>query len=215
MLAAVAHDRHGSDLFLVGTRGALRAGERGVRLAWHAAMVPQATLVPVLAERIAQALYAWLGETSARRVELVVPRWSATSGIAAERRAMLPFDFARFAGSGQLQPPLLTLPPRQLLAGLAEEYVFAELCAAALAAFAAENDARVAAMMAARSNLEQMGSDLQALVRGLRHDEITAEVVELASGVAARDAPAGSTAAGARAGGGATQRCRPAMTSSR
>ena len=44
------------------------------------------------------------------------------------------------------------------------------------------------AMLAAKSNLEHMRSDLQALERQIRQDEITAEVVELASGAGAEAA---------------------------
>jgi F-type H+-transporting ATPase subunit gamma len=73
-----------------------------------------------------------------------------------------------------------------LLARLAEEYIFAELCEAALTAFAAENEARVAAMSSAKGNLENMRSDLQALERQIRQEEITAEVVELANGASTR-----------------------------
>ena len=106
--------------------------------------------------------------------------------MAAECRLLLPFDFRRFAVQVSGQPPLITLAPSTLLARLAEEYVFAELCEAALAAFAAENEARVATLLAAKNNLEHMHSDLQALEQQIRQDEITAEVVELASGAEAR-----------------------------
>jgi F-type H+-transporting ATPase subunit gamma len=69
----------------------------------------------------------------------------------------LTFDFGRFAVPLSCQPPLITLPPALLLARLADEYVFAELCEAALTAFAAENEARVAAMLSAKDILELHG----------------------------------------------------------
>ncbi len=169
------------DLFLIGTRGAILAAERGMQVSWHADVVPHASLVPGLASRIADALYGWLADRAGNQVELIVPTWSATGGVAPERRSLLPFDFRRFAIAVSVQPPLITLPPALLLARLAEEYVFAELCEAALTAFAAENEARITAMLAAKGNLERMGSDLQTLERQIRQDEITAEVVELAS----------------------------------
>jgi F-type H+-transporting ATPase subunit gamma len=181
ILAATTHTA-ARDLFLVGTRGMMLAGERGIQLAWHAPMVPHASLVPVLAGRIADALYAWLSDRAGHDVDVVLPTWSGTGGVAAERRSLLPFDFRRFSVSAMRQPPLITLSPPVLLARLAEEYVFAELCEAALTAFAAENEARVAAMLAAKGNLEHMRSDLEARARQIRQEEITAEVVELASG---------------------------------
>jgi F-type H+-transporting ATPase subunit gamma len=182
MLNALGTPTKADDLFLIGTRGIALATERGIPMSWHAGMVPHASLVPGLAGRIAEALYVWLSDLHGCRVGLVVPTWSSAGGVTAERRSLLPFDFRRFAVPMSGQPPLITLPPALLLARLAEEYVFAELCEAALTAFAAENEARVAAMLAAKQNLEHMGSDLRALERQIRQDEITAEVVELASG---------------------------------
>jgi F-type H+-transporting ATPase subunit gamma len=186
MLAAAAGEASSCDMFLIGTRGIMLAEERRVPLAWRAAMVPHASLAPTLADRIAEALYGWLADRAGQRVDMIVPVWSAAEGVRAERRALLPFDFRRFAARTQSQPPLVTLPPPVLLARLAEEYVFAELCEAVLGAFAAENEARVAAMLAARGNLQRMRSELEALERQIRQEEITAEVVELASGAGAR-----------------------------
>lgn len=170
------------DIFLIGTRGAMLAADRAITLTWHAAAVPHAGLVPALAGRIADALYDWLSDRADHRVEVLVPTWSSGSGVVAERRSLLPFDYRRFAVPISGQPPLTTLPPATLLARLAEEYVFAELCEAALTAFAAENEARVAAMLSAKSNLENMRSDLQALQRQIRQEEITEEVLELRLG---------------------------------
>jgi F-type H+-transporting ATPase subunit gamma len=172
-------------VFLIGTRGAMLAGERGIRLSWQAAMVPHAGLVPALAGRIADALYDWLSDQAGRRVDVIVPTWSVGGGVVPERRSLLPFDFRRFAVAVSNQTPLITLPPAVLLARLAEEYVFTELCEAALTAFAAENEARVAAMLSAKGNLEHMTGELKAQERQIRQEEITAEVVELASGASA------------------------------
>ncbi len=174
------------DLFLVGTRGVMLAHEQGVPVAWYASMVPHAILVPVLAGRIIDALYGWLSDRAGNEVDVIVPTWSAAGGVDVERRSLLPFDFRRFAVQALGQPPLISLSPPVLLARLAEEYVFAELCEAALTAFAAENEARVAAMLAAKGNLERMRSDLGTLERQIRQEEITAEVVELASGAGLR-----------------------------
>jgi F-type H+-transporting ATPase subunit gamma len=51
---------------------------------------------------------------------------------------------------------------------------------------AAENEARIAAMRSAKHNLKDMRSDLQALERQIRQEEITAEVVELSGSVSRR-----------------------------
>lgn len=186
MLKWVAAEPQASNVFLIGSRGAMLARERSVPLEWQSAMVSSASLVPVLAGRIADALYRWLPNHAAHGVDVIVPTWSTTAGLVVQRRSLIPFDFARFPEPAVGPPPLLTLPPALLLTRLAEEYVFAELCEAALTAFAAENEARVATMLSAKNNLERMGSDLQGLERQIRQEEVTAEVVELASGAQAR-----------------------------
>lgn len=186
MLEAVGKSTAARDIFLIGTRGAALATERGISLTWQTGMVPHASLVPALAGRIADALYDWLSDQESRRVEVIVPTWSAAAGVVPEQRSLLPFDFRRFAVQTMGQAPLVTLPPSVLLARLAEEYIFAELCEAALTAFAAENEARIAAMLSAKGNLETMRSDLQALERQIRQEEITAEVLELAGGASTR-----------------------------
>jgi F-type H+-transporting ATPase subunit gamma len=78
--------------------------------------------------------------------------------------------------------PLVTLPPQRLLARLAEEYVFAQLCEAIMLSFAAENEARMRAMIAARVNVHDKLDQLIGDSRRLRQEEITAEIVELSSG---------------------------------
>ena len=62
---------------------------------------------------------------------------------------------------------------------LAEEYVFAELCEALTLSLAAENEARMRAMTAAKSNVTKMLDDLVARSRQLRQEEITNEIIEL------------------------------------
>ncbi|HBK04454.1 MAG TPA: ATPase [Acetobacteraceae bacterium] len=186
MLDSLDKEAVSRDIFLIGSRGGTLAAERGIAVHWHAAMVSHATLIAGLAGRIADALYDWLLDKSENHVEIIVPSWSPEQGVVANRRTLLPFDFRRFAAISSAQPPLISVVPDVLLGRLAEEYVFAELCEAALSAFAAENDARVAAMLAAKSNLETMSADLRGLARQIRQEEITAEVVELASGATAR-----------------------------
>ena len=182
MLAALDGVPQPRDVFLIGTRGATLAAERHIRPQFQAAMVTHANLVPPLAGRIAEALYDWLAAHPVQHVDLIVPTWSASGGVLAAARPLLPFDFGRFAAPARAQPPLVTLSPARLLAQLAQEYVFAELCEAALSAFAAENEARMAAMLAAKSHLDDMETELVSLAKQIRQEEITAEVVELASG---------------------------------
>ena len=78
--------------------------------------------------------------------------------------------------------PLLNLAPEALLSELTADYMHAQLCNAALHAFAAENEARMEAMAAARNQIERQLSALRATQRHVRQEEITAEIIELAAG---------------------------------
>ena len=100
--------------------------------------------------------------------------------------AGVPFDFDRFAPDPSLVPPLTTLAPSELLGKLVEEYVFAELCEAATLSFAAENEARMRAMIVAHEHVEDRLRQLVAQSHQLRQEEITSEIIELAAGTAAR-----------------------------
>ena len=91
-------------------------------------------------------------------------------------------------GRSRNQPPLISTSPEALLESLAAEYVYAQLCEAAMHAFVAENEARMLAMLAARNNIETKLGLLTRRERQLRQQEITTEVVELAAGAEASQA---------------------------
>ena len=171
-----------TDYFVIGDRGAVVAAEHGLALGWSAPMVAHADEVAALADRITGALYERLEADGVTRVTLLhaVPQLAAAIEIV--QKSLLPFDFARFATPARGLPPLVTLPPPRLLAKLAEEYVFAQLCEAIMLSFAAENEARMRAMIAARTNVHDTLKQLIGDSQRLRQEEITAEIVELSSG---------------------------------
>ena len=178
-------DAHGPvELFLVGDRGLAVAGERAMAVIWSAPMIAHAGEMPALANRIIEALFDRLDTGQVAKVSVVhgVPGSSASLQIL--RKQLIPFDFTRFPLARNAVPPLLTLPPQKLLNRLAEEYMFAELCEAVILSFAAENEARMRAMIAARTNLADTLDHLVARSRQLRQDEITSEIIELAAGAA-------------------------------
>jgi F-type H+-transporting ATPase subunit gamma len=184
VLEAAAPDLEAT-VFIVGTRGATLAGERGIKPAWSEPMAAHADAIPSFANRLADDLYGYVADGTVAEVDLFYSRSATGSGIQVERHSLLPIDFERFGRPQQTQAPLISLSPDVLLERLAEEYVYAQLCTAALHAFAAENEARMIAMLAARNNI---GSKLDALSRRerkLRQEEITTEVVELAAGAEA------------------------------
>jgi len=176
---------NGAALMLVGDRGLMLAGEMGLAVAWSAPMAAHADEVPSLADRIADALYARLAEGGASTVKLVHAEPGPMGAEELAEHRLLPFDFSRFPGSGRAMPPLVSLPPARLAEQLAEQYVFAELCAALMLSYAAENEARMRAMVNARGNVQRTRETLRADYRRLRQEQITTEIVELATGRAA------------------------------
>jgi len=180
----------GTELLVVGNRGKMVAAERGLVVGWSAPMVAHADEVPRLANHISDAIYSRLEKNQTRRATVIHAVPAPSASIAIVERTLLPFDFARFKATPLAIPPLITLPPEQLLADLAEEYVYAELCEEVMLSFAAENEARMRAMIAARANVARKLDELVGSFRRLRQDEITDEIIELSVGSIAAAAPA-------------------------
>ncbi len=185
VLDAAASDLRGATVFLLGTRGAVLAGERGLEPDWRTAMATHVEAVPELANRLADALYARIGGDGLARVDILFSRTGAEGGIEVDRHSLLPVDFSRFARPVGRRVPLINLPPALLVERLAAEYIYAQLCQAALHAFEAENEARMLAMAAARTNIEAKIDGLGRRERQSRQEEITAEILELATGAQA------------------------------
>jgi F-type H+-transporting ATPase subunit gamma len=180
VLAAVGRATPGATLFIVGERGAASALELGLAVAWSAPMPAHVEDAPLLAERVADALYERLSADAATRVTLAHSAHTPAGGIEVVLRPLIPLDLARFPAPSPLRPPLVNLPPAALVANLAQEYIFAELCEAAALSFAAENEARMQAMTSARSNVRKTLDELTRRHRRLRQEQITEEIIELA-----------------------------------
>ena len=182
--AATRHgpaDGEAADLFLIGDRGAMHAAERDLAVARTLPMAGHVDQVTCLANQLADALFERLEHGLADRVTLLHAAPGGAPATDIVEKALIPFDYARFPPVSRAQPPLLTLPPPALLTRLADEYMFAELCEALTLAYAAENEARMRAMVAARDNVGRTLDELTGKARQLRQDEITEEVVELAT----------------------------------
>jgi F-type H+-transporting ATPase subunit gamma len=172
-------------LLLLGTRGAMLARERGMTPAWTSPMATSANAVPDLASRLAEALYARISHDGLAYVDMVYSRTRAAGGVEVERRSLLPLDYGQFKRPIERRIPLTNLRPPVLLQRLASEYIYAQLCQAAMQAFEAENEARMLTMGAARTNIQNKLVGLAQLERRLRQQEITAEVLELSTGAEA------------------------------
>ncbi len=185
ILDAAAGDVSGAVVLMIGTRGTIVAKERGLMPTWTSPMATHVDAIPALANQIADALYSQIAATAIARVDIVVSRSASGSGVQVDRHSLLPLDLTKFARPMNEQPPLTTLSPQILLERLTAEYVYAQLCEAAMHAFAAENEARMMAMASAKTNIGIKLTSLSQREQQLRQAEITTEIVELATGAEA------------------------------
>lgn len=185
VLDAVRSELETSVVFEIGTRGATIAEEHGIRLDWTTAMANQIGAVPAVAERVAQALYAGIAAGRFLRADVIYPRPSGAA-IAIERLSLVPLDVRQFLSKEKSQPPLAGLPFEVLIEQMAAEYVYALLCSTAMHTFVAENEARMAAMAAARDHIDDTLATLVMREHQARQEEITSEIVELSSAIMMR-----------------------------
>jgi len=174
--------QHAAEVMMVGMRGAMIAQERGLPLAWSTAMVSHVDDVARLASQITDALYERLEAAAVTNVALIHASPGLATQIRIAEQRLLPFDFARFHITARHQPPVMNLPVERLLDGLVQAYIYVELCEAIMLSFAAENEARVQAMLSARANLKDRLEELTRDYQQVRQDEITSDIVELATG---------------------------------
>jgi F-type H+-transporting ATPase subunit gamma len=179
--AAAPHiaDAH---LFVIGTRGAAIADERGLIVEGRVTMASQIGGVPAIANQIADALYARIAKGTVAQAEIYYPRIDTDHNMRIERITLFPLDLERFRRPPAALAPLVTLEPQKLLENLTAEYVYARLCEAAMYAFAAENQARMEAMSSASNNIDRTLGQLKQHANQVRQEEVTAEIVELAAG---------------------------------
>ena len=170
------------ELFLVGTRGAMLAAERGITPRWTGPLPSRPAGVPRFADHLAEALYTRIAGGGIDRLEVIFGGWRAERGLAVERRLLFPLNRATFPRPVISYPPLFDLPLTTLLDQLTADYIHAELCDVALHAFAAENQARMEAMASAHLEIERKLAALRSRQHVVRQEEITAEIIELAAG---------------------------------
>jgi F-type H+-transporting ATPase subunit gamma len=189
---AASADIDSAEILIVGTRGSAIASERGITAQWSTAMTTRVEGIPNFANRLAEVLYRYLAQDAFTTVDVLFSR-SISGAIHVDRHSLLPIDFTRFARPPERQPPLITLRPDLLLERLVAEYIYAQLCQAAMHAFVAENEARMIAMLAAKNNTDAKLDTLARREQQLRQEEITTEIVELAAGAEAARTAFGGT----------------------
>lgn len=166
-------------LFVLGTRGAALADERGSPASWTHPMATRGAAVPETIQRLSPELYRRIARGEIARVEVIYARYCQGSAESIERRLLLPLDLASLRPKQPRQPPLHNLEPVALHERLMVEYVFAVLTETAVESIASENAARFAAMESAYGNVSKKLEQLHQNARQARQSEITTELLEL------------------------------------
>nr|WP_319484875.1 FoF1 ATP synthase subunit gamma [uncultured Cohaesibacter sp.] len=170
------------ELLVVGDRGMLVAEERKQPVAWSAPMISHPAQATTLANQITEGLYEQLVSDLASKVVVVHAMPGNAEAGHIVRKQLVPFDYSRFSVPDHAIEPMVSLSPRDLLNGLVEEYIFSELVEAVMLSFAAENEARMRAMMAAHDNVKKSLNDLIAQSCRMRQEAITDEIIEISIG---------------------------------
>ena len=187
LVDAIGRDLAGRDvLFVLGSRGAALARERGLRPLWEHPMATRPASVPEMVRRLTAELYRAIGRSSVTRAEVVFARYRQGAAASIERRLLFPLDLDAFTVKMNRLPPLHNLAPEMLLEELAVEYVSAVLIEAAIESLASENAARFGAMEAAHDNVSRKLDGLRGEARQTRQDEITTELIDLVTGAEAQ-----------------------------
>ncbi|OSQ35402.1 F0F1 ATP synthase subunit gamma [Thalassospira mesophila] len=181
VLASITDDPARTTLFLVGTRGLSTATTQGRAPFWSIAMPSHTAGIPKMGDLIAKTIYHSVEEGRIESLDVIYSGWHS-GHLKIVRQAIFPIDLAGFS-PGNTPPPLIQLTKADLVESLSADYFHALLCKASLHAFAAENEARLEAMSSAGSQIERELELYRAKLRRVRQEEITAEIIELSTGI--------------------------------
>lgn len=183
--SALAEVQTDDQFFVLGSRGAALAFERGQGTSWFRAMPTRVAGVPDSIDALTRELYRRIARGELSRVEVMFGRYHQDRGSSVERRLLLPLDTKSLVLLQPRQPGLHNLRPDILLEKLIEEYIFALLTEAVVESIASENAARFAAMESAHDNISKKLLELGQEARVARQSEITSELLDLIVGVEA------------------------------
>ena len=172
-------------LFVLGSRGAGAARERGWPMTWVHPMATRPEGVPETIRHLTAELYGWIARGELARIEVMFARHRQGTGTTIERKLLFPVDLQSLTLAQPQLPPLHNLPPATLLEKLIADYVLGLLTEAAVDALASENAARFAAMDSAHENVSKKLEELRQDARRERQDEITMELLDLVTGAEA------------------------------
>ena len=171
-------------LFVVGSRGLLACRERGIAVAWSIAMATHVGVLTTTARQPCSDLYPRFRAGARGGDDIVFAQHRGGARSTVLRRTLLPVERRPMTPDAAL-PPLFNLPPAALTEQMLEEYLFGELAHAAMESFASENAARLATMQSARRNIEEKLGELRMSEHRLRQEQITAELLDVATGAEA------------------------------
>lgn len=183
--AAEATQRPIDRLFVLGSRGAALALERGWKVTWRSPLATRVGGAPDAIDRLAGELYTRILSGEISRIDVMFGRYQQGTPPQITKRLLLPLDTKSLVTAQLQQAPLHNLAPRRLLERLMAEYVFALLTEAAVESIASENAARFAAMESAHDNVSKKLTELRQGARQARQTEITAELLDLITGAEA------------------------------
>jgi F-type H+-transporting ATPase subunit gamma len=175
-------------LFVLGSRGAALALERGRRPIWTGPMATRPAGAPETVRHLTAELYARIARREIARVDVMFGCYRQGAIPTIEHHLLLPLDLESLVAKQPRQAPLHNLAPQALLERLMSEYVFARLTESSVESIASENAARFAAMESARDNVTKKLDQLRQSARQARQDEITTELLDLVTGTQVQQA---------------------------
>jgi len=177
----------GGDIFVVGSRAVSIAKEGGRPIAWCSSMTSNILGVDDVALEVAEAL----GRRPTAHVSVVYVRRSGGATLRVTSETLTPFCLSALTNGRNDSVPLLSnVRPEDLVDGLIDEMLFAQLARVATESFASENAARLQSMDAASDNIGRKLTDLRRIEHAVRQEEITKELLDVITGAeAVRDRP--------------------------
>jgi F-type H+-transporting ATPase subunit gamma len=164
---------------VVGRRGHIAASERGAVADDELSMINHRDGVSSLARRIGRKL------SGVRSATLVFAPPLSGANFKIDVRQILPLERPWTDCASPLAAPLHHLPPAELLDGLAEEYLFAQVADALMESLASENSARLRAMDAASRNIDDRIEKLTRQERAARQEQTTSDMLDVVTGAEA------------------------------
>jgi F-type H+-transporting ATPase subunit gamma len=177
-------------LVVIGERGAALLAERGIEPALRQSSPRSLAGVEEAMRRLAARLLEIYSAAGFGSLHLAYNRYESAGIYSPVREQILPPPLHRLLGGPvPSQPPLLYSSPEEVAAQLIEEYLFIELYRALGESLASENGARLRAMDEAIHNIDKTIDVLTLQYRITRQEEITAEILDVVSGVEALRRP--------------------------